>query len=283
MHLERLWLTPKFTASPMKLSHFDVIRASGDLLWPAGSVLYCRLTTDPRVHINHCLFDERDGFCRISRLSRHDTTINGLTIPKGTIIQMLIHTVHHDEDYWPNPDQFDPERWADHALIILVWTLKPQLWSTRLLLYHWGPTAPSELHCTEESPLRCQAHTVLRGSHCTIGVPLYHRGPTVLSESHCTAGLPLHYRGPTVLRSAHCAAGLTPFCLGLTVLLCSRYTELPVYRGVLAVLGRYPLYCQGPTVPPDSSCTAQLPTVVLGFHYAWGLSMIRSSKRNRPK
>jgi len=110
MHLERLWLTPKFTASPMKLSHFDVIRASGDLLWPAGSVLYCRLTTDPRVHINHCLFDERDGFCRISRLSRHDTTINGLTIPKGTIIQMLIHTVHHDEDYWPNPDQFDPER-----------------------------------------------------------------------------------------------------------------------------------------------------------------------------
>lgn len=46
------------------------------------------------------------------------TTLNGLTIPKGTQIIPLIHAVHMDPTLWKDPETFNPERFigADGAI-----------------------------------------------------------------------------------------------------------------------------------------------------------------------
>jgi len=38
------------------------------------------------------------------------TTLNGLTIPKGTQVIPLIHAVHMDPTLWKDPEAFNPER-----------------------------------------------------------------------------------------------------------------------------------------------------------------------------
>ncbi|CAG7825767.1 unnamed protein product [Allacma fusca] len=35
-----------------------------------------------------------------------------LTLPEGSIVTIPIYQVHHDEDYWPEPSKFDPERFT---------------------------------------------------------------------------------------------------------------------------------------------------------------------------
>ena len=35
---------------------------------------------------------------------------NGIKVPKGTSIVLPIWNIHHDPNYWKNPDKFDPER-----------------------------------------------------------------------------------------------------------------------------------------------------------------------------
>lgn len=39
-----------------------------------------------------------------------DTELRGYNIPKGTILMMNIYAMHHDTNYWNDPDQFMPER-----------------------------------------------------------------------------------------------------------------------------------------------------------------------------
>jgi cytochrome P450 family 6 len=39
-----------------------------------------------------------------------------LTIPKGTTIQLNTYSVHHDPEYYPEPDKFDPERFTDENI-----------------------------------------------------------------------------------------------------------------------------------------------------------------------
>lgn len=38
------------------------------------------------------------------------TTIGHLTIPKGASVSVPIWHIHHDPQYWPDPDKFDPNR-----------------------------------------------------------------------------------------------------------------------------------------------------------------------------
>jgi cytochrome P450 len=33
-----------------------------------------------------------------------------LDVPKGTTLHIPIYAIHHDPQYYPNPNQFDPER-----------------------------------------------------------------------------------------------------------------------------------------------------------------------------
>ncbi|WAR09841.1 CP17A-like protein [Mya arenaria] len=49
----------------------------------------------------------------IPHLTSKDIYINGYCIPKDTTIMMNQHHVHHNPEYWPDPDQFKPERFLD--------------------------------------------------------------------------------------------------------------------------------------------------------------------------
>ena len=52
---------------------------------------------------------------RVDRMCTADTEINGLRIPKGVGVVIPVNAVCHDPDYWPEPDKFDPERFADSS------------------------------------------------------------------------------------------------------------------------------------------------------------------------
>nr|XP_042125919.1 cytochrome P450 3A4-like isoform X2 [Peromyscus maniculatus bairdii] len=47
---------------------------------------------------------------RVNRLSKKDVEINGVLIPKGTVVVIPIFVLHRDPKYWPDPEEFHPER-----------------------------------------------------------------------------------------------------------------------------------------------------------------------------
>ncbi|CAL1271339.1 unnamed protein product [Larinioides sclopetarius] len=46
----------------------------------------------------------------LTRYLKEDTTINGYHIPKGTICAVFPHVLHRDENVFPNPEKFEPDR-----------------------------------------------------------------------------------------------------------------------------------------------------------------------------
>lgn len=48
----------------------------------------------------------------VSRHCASTITINGLTIPQGIDVQAPVYQIHHDPELWPNPEVFDPSRFA---------------------------------------------------------------------------------------------------------------------------------------------------------------------------
>ena len=39
-----------------------------------------------------------------------DTKLNGYDIDRDTVVMLNLHSVHHDKDYWVNPEEFQPDR-----------------------------------------------------------------------------------------------------------------------------------------------------------------------------
>ena len=47
-----------------------------------------------------------------SRIALEDDTVGELKIPRHSTIMLCAYAVHRHPDYWPNPEQFDPERFS---------------------------------------------------------------------------------------------------------------------------------------------------------------------------
>uniref|UniRef100_A0A182K3B0 Uncharacterized protein n=1 Tax=Anopheles christyi TaxID=43041 RepID=A0A182K3B0_9DIPT len=54
----------------------------------------------------------------ITRAPEHDYTVPGTghVIPKGTMVQIPIYALHHDPEYYPEPERFDPERFRPEVV-----------------------------------------------------------------------------------------------------------------------------------------------------------------------
>ncbi|XP_076416985.1 cytochrome P450 3A25-like isoform X1 [Peromyscus maniculatus bairdii] len=50
---------------------------------------------------------------RLERISKKDVEINGVFIPKGTVVMVPTYSLHRDPEYWPEPEEFCPERYRD--------------------------------------------------------------------------------------------------------------------------------------------------------------------------
>ena len=49
---------------------------------------------------------------RLERVSKKDVEINGVFIPKGTVVMIPIYPLHRNPEYWPEPQEFCPERFS---------------------------------------------------------------------------------------------------------------------------------------------------------------------------
>lgn len=48
----------------------------------------------------------------LGRQAIEDVEIGGWRIPRGGVCRVMTYVVHHDERWWPDPQQFDPDRFA---------------------------------------------------------------------------------------------------------------------------------------------------------------------------
>ncbi|XP_066461089.1 cytochrome P450 3A9-like [Eleutherodactylus coqui] len=49
---------------------------------------------------------------RLKRVSKQTVEINGVTIPKGMVCVIPAYVLHHDPEFWPEPEEFHPERFS---------------------------------------------------------------------------------------------------------------------------------------------------------------------------
>lgn len=45
-----------------------------------------------------------------TRVAAYDTELDGYRVPKGTHISLHVYSIHHNPEFWPNPEKFDPDR-----------------------------------------------------------------------------------------------------------------------------------------------------------------------------
>ncbi|CAF1466073.1 unnamed protein product [Adineta steineri] len=48
--------------------------------------------------------------CRLDRVASAPYELGGYQLPKGTVINVPVYSLHHDPNVWPDPEKFIPER-----------------------------------------------------------------------------------------------------------------------------------------------------------------------------
>ncbi|OQV14016.1 putative Cytochrome P450 3A15 [Hypsibius exemplaris] len=64
-------------------------------------------------YLDACVNEALRMYPPVSRTERErneDWEYKGLKIAKGTVISIPIYAIQRDEEFWPNPDVYDPER-----------------------------------------------------------------------------------------------------------------------------------------------------------------------------
>ena len=49
---------------------------------------------------------------RIERVCKKTVELNSVTIPKSMVVMIPAYVLHRDPGYWPEPEEFRPERWG---------------------------------------------------------------------------------------------------------------------------------------------------------------------------
>lgn len=47
---------------------------------------------------------------RFSRMATEAITIKGVTIPAGMSVHFPLYAIHHDPEFWTDPETFNPDR-----------------------------------------------------------------------------------------------------------------------------------------------------------------------------
>ena len=48
---------------------------------------------------------------RLERFCKKDVELNGVYTPKGSTVMIPSYVLHHDPQHWPEPEEFQPERY----------------------------------------------------------------------------------------------------------------------------------------------------------------------------
>lgn len=50
---------------------------------------------------------------RLERVCKQDVEMDGAFVPKGSVVNVPVYALHHDPQYWPEPEEFRPERYQN--------------------------------------------------------------------------------------------------------------------------------------------------------------------------
>ena len=52
----------------------------------------------------------------LERIAAEDDVVEGVRVPKGTLVGVFPWCIHRDPRWWPDPERFDPDRFLPEAV-----------------------------------------------------------------------------------------------------------------------------------------------------------------------